>query len=191
MRIHTLSHRNEFGTWLTQNDLLGVGVEVGTFRGEYAEQLAKTWAGRKLHTCDPWAHYPEYLDGCVLDHSVLPRKPLDLEAVKAEAEGRLRQFGDKVEIHRVKGERLLMEFGPSSLSFVYLDGNHSYETVLRELRLAWTRVVPGGIVASHDAYNRHDDLQICGVLNASIEFGKEFGLEPYTTGCSSVWFEKE
>lgn len=34
--------------------------------------------------------------------------------------------------------------------FVYLDGLHTYQNVLKEMHHYWTRVLPGGILAGHD-----------------------------------------
>jgi SAM-dependent methyltransferase len=188
--ITQLSHRDQLGDWLTHAGLIGTGVEVGTFRGEYAALLAETWAGHLLHTCDPWEHYEGYRDGCVLDHHKPGRPKLDLEVLRQEATARLAPFGGKVQVHQCKGIELIAEFGPLALDFVYLDGAHDHATVMRELQAAWGVVRPGGIVASHDYYNRQDSLQDCGVESAIKEFSAMIGVSPHITACTSAWLQK-
>jgi hypothetical protein len=189
--LESLLSRDELGYWLNANDMRGVGVEIGTFKGEYAHHLLSTWNGETLHTCDPWKHYDGYLDGCVLDHSTPERPRLDMEKLKKEAEGRLKEFGSRCQIHRLKGTEMLEKLVDGSLTFCYLDGFHGRETVAAELNLAWNKVGPGGIVGGHDFYSRHDSLQDCGVLEAVWDFcHNKIDKRPHVTFCTSWWFQK-
>ena len=57
-------------------------------------------------------------------------------------------------------------FADSSLAFVYLDANHYYEHVLRDLELFWPKVMPGGMMAGHDL----GDVFDFGVQRAVTKF---------------------
>ena len=48
-----IEHRNEFGNLLTHYDLNGKGVEIGTFKGEFAKTILSNWNGT-LYMVDPW-----------------------------------------------------------------------------------------------------------------------------------------
>jgi hypothetical protein len=168
---------------------MGVGVEVGTFKGEFASTVASSWRCSTLHTCDPWKHYEGYVDGCVLDFGN-SRKPIPMSELEAEARGRLAAHGSKVTIHKVSGATLLKEFVPGSLSFVYLDGNHAYEVVKAEMELAWRALSPGGLLGLHDTYYRGDEFQHCGVWPAVWEFAHDKNIIPHLTFCTSSWFLK-
>ncbi len=41
-------------------------------------------------------------------------------------------------------------FADASVDFVFLDANHSYESVVNDLRAWWPKIRPGGMLAGHD-----------------------------------------
>ena len=61
------------------------------------------------------------------------------------------------------------------LDFVYLDGDHSYKNVKKELELYYPKVKSGGLLAGHD-FNGDDN----GVERAVIEFFGAKGLQVNT-----------
>jgi hypothetical protein len=64
-----------------------------------------------------------------------------------------------------------------SLSFVYIDADHSYDGVKQDLALSRFKVHANGIIAGHD-YNQE---RFSGVYNAVNEFIKEFNLKAVFT----------
>ena len=68
----------------------------------------------------------------------------------------LERFGlrDKVEIIAEPIEDVKSRFADDSLDVVFIDGDHRYEAVLRDLRIARRIVKPGGAIAVHDYGNR-------------------------------------
>jgi predicted O-methyltransferase YrrM len=50
-----------------------------------------------------------------------------------------------------------------SLDFVFIDGDHSYNAVIRDVGIYWNKVKPGGIFAGHD-------WQLPDVNRAVIEY---------------------
>lgn len=187
-KITDLIDRNGLGYWLNSNELNGVGVEIGTHKGEYAEHLSKTWQCSRFHTCDPWTHHPGYVDGCVIDFDHGMAK-VDLDKMKAAAIARLSNFKN-TQVHQIHGAKLLEIFPDNFLSFVYCDGDHAYETVKAEFDLAWKKLAKGGVLGTHDCYHRHDNLQHCGVWDVVFEKSKEWGIKPHLTYCTSAWFVK-
>ncbi len=110
-----------------------VGAEIGVFAGYYSEILCKTIPGLKLHSIDTWA-----------DPSTRSAK------VYAQAKERLAPYGVKI----IKGASVAEapSFKDQSLDFVYIDGNHAYESVKEDIE-AWTpKVRAGGIVSGDDYY---------------------------------------
>ncbi len=187
--MRSLLNRDVFGDWLNSHHIVGVGVEVGTYRGDYANLIRSTWKGAVLHTCDPWAHYDGYVDGCVRDYNK-NREPLDLESYKKEAEDKLSKFGTSAVVHRTTGTNLLKEFSDGALDWVYLDGAHDYGTVMAEFELAWKKISRGGVVGGHDLYTRDDAEQKCGVWDVVWSKARELNLQPHVTHCTSWWFQK-
>lgn len=63
-----------------------------------------------------------------------------------------------------------MLLGAQAFDFVFIDGSHEYEDVLRDVRLLRSRVADGGVLAGHDYYT---DGNFPGVRKAVDElFGK-------------------
>lgn len=187
--LSKLVNREMFGNWLMANGLNKLGVEVGTFRGEYANHLLNTWGG-SLITIDPydWMRDVTYKDGCYVDWD--KQQTLDEEAVYQEAAKRLEVHGARCELWRKTSLDAVNLFADGELDFVYLDGNHSFESVSAELPVWWRKVRPGGVLCGHDFYNRDDELQQCGVATAVLNFCQIKAIHPHITHCSSWWLTK-
>lgn len=71
---------------------------------------------------------------------------------------------------------------PAMFDFLYLDDDHRYGHVVRELEAWWPRIVPGGVLAGHDF---HGDFP--GVVRAVVE---RFGLDRVMTGRRDWWVVK-
>lgn len=39
---------------------------------------------------------------------------------------------------------------PDDLDFVYIDGNHNYEYVKKDINIYYKKILPGGIISGHD-----------------------------------------
>jgi predicted O-methyltransferase YrrM len=69
----------------------------------------------------------------------------------------------------------------SSLDFVFIDADHSYESVREDIIAWWPKVKAGGIISGHDYH-----MGAPGVINASNEL---FGYVRVTGSC--WWVRKE
>lgn len=187
--LRRLVNRDQFPLWLNDNGLLGLGVEIGTYRGEYAEHLLTHWAGTRLMCVDPWTALTpdEYLDGCTLDHLTL--NPLDMEAIMAEAQRRIEPFESRASLFIGRSSEYAARY-TSPLDFAYIDGNHDYAHVAEDIALLWPRIKSGGVLGGHDFYTRDDYLQRADVANAVWDFADSIGIRPHVTSCTSWWFVK-
>ena len=61
-----INGRDDIPRFLNEEKLTGVGVEIGTHRGDYALTILNTWRGT-LYCIDPWDNYDDvqvsYLSG--------------------------------------------------------------------------------------------------------------------------------
>lgn len=71
-------------------------------------------------------------------------------------------------------------FDDNSLDFVFLDGNHSYEGVKKDITAWLPKIKSGGLISGHDYYNP------CGVKKAVDELLKDFE----TSKESCVWHKQ-
>lgn len=116
------------------------GAEVGVERAMYSEVLCRENPSLKLFCVDAWEPYRGYRDHV---------NAAKLERFYTEAQERMQPYPATVFLRKFSVEAA-KDFADGSLDFVYLDGNHKYESVVEDLA-AWARKVRvGGIVAGHD-----------------------------------------
>jgi hypothetical protein len=132
-----------------------VGAEIGVWRGDNALDILQTLDVKTLFLIDPYLPY--------IDNDGL-RVPLpDLKVAKR----RLSRFADKIE-WVLKSSSEAANLLPSSLDFVYIDGNHSYDFVKDDVEVYFPKLVQGGVLGGHDFSS---DYQ--GVMLAVTDFVKE------------------
>lgn len=160
--------RNQFPALLKSKGLHGHAVEVGTHRGEFAATLLAAWNGR-LTCVDPWK--PDYD----------PEDPAscgDRQADYQTALITLQPYMDRVRIMHTTSEEACKAFHGEGIEFCYIDGNHQYEYVKRDIHDWWPKLVSGGILAGHDIVCPGTDNGSWGryVQPAVLEFAAEHSL---------------
>jgi hypothetical protein len=122
----------------------GTGCEIGVFKGSFSRQLVDVLQPRKLHLVDPWT--PQ-------DIRLWQKKSQEFHwNCMREVQSKLAKeiANHQVIIHQAFSVDILALFPTHYLDWIYLDGDHRYETVRLELELAHTRVKPNGLIMGHD-----------------------------------------
>ena len=116
-----------------------VGVEVGVEQGVYGERLCQLIPGLKLYAVDCWQAHKGYRD------HVSQEK---LDGFYSVARSRLAPYGcTLLKTWSVDAAR---NFHDGELDFVYIDANHDFANVVKDIA-AWSpKVRKGGIIAGHD-----------------------------------------
>ncbi len=165
MNIVKMECRLGLADLLNKLDLVGIGVEVGVWRGDFSIPFKQRWLGQKLYLVDPWMKLDDYDD---IRCDMFDEK--DYEYVLKQTQ----RFGATVEMVQSTSEEAAI-FLPNNLDFVYIDANHSYEHTLQDLNLWWPKMKKGGILAGHDMFNEaHPEVH-----KAVFEFAETNKLEPY------------
>lgn len=73
---------------------------------------------------------------------------------------------------RNKSESVVTKFNDSEIDVLYLDGDHSYESVKKGLELYYPKVREGGVIGGHDYGKAHE-----GTVKAVDEFCEEYDLK--------------
>jgi hypothetical protein len=177
-----MESRLEFGQHLIDLGLIREGVEIGVLFGEYSECLLSTWPG-VLNLVDPWIQQPSrtYKDGC---------NSVDFDEAIEITRNRLKRYEDRVRFWRMFSTDAAAHFKDGSLSFVYIDGNHSYNSAKADIQAWLGKVEKGGILGGHDYYDIASHYQNCGVKSAVDEFVNLHNLKLQTTECTSWWITK-
>jgi len=125
----------------------GVGAEIGVWKGDFSQVLLDRAQPKTLHLIDPWRFVsgrPHLWYGGA--------KARDQDAMDAIYSDVCRRFRDdaRVIVHRASSDKLLELVQSGSLDWAYIDGDHSRESVLRDLHLCWEAVRPGGLLLGDD-----------------------------------------
>lgn len=115
-----------------------VGVEVGVYKGEYLEVLAKS--GLKLYGVDPWREYGDFT------HS-RGQKRLDEQFEHTE---RLVAKYPNCSLIRKTSMEAVEDFEDNSIDFVYIDANHGLRYIVEDLWEWSKKVRSGGVISGHD-----------------------------------------
>ena len=136
------------------------GVEIGTYKGEFAEVIAKS--GLELYGVDPWLSYPNYLY-----FSKYEQDQVVLNEQYEESKRVLKPYPNAHLIRKMSMDAL-EDFEDESLDFVYIDGNHTFRYVAEDIA-EWTKKVKkGGIVCGHDYFYGRPSSVVRYVVDAYV-----------------------
>jgi len=140
----TRKHK-EFVLKLMPNN--SVCAEIGVYIGKFSEDILKKTKPKKLYLIDPWFHDEEFFKG---NHS----SPKLFNIGKNEERYQLvkKKFANNpvVSIIREKSEIALEKFPDDFFDWVFIDGDHNTEAVLKDLDLSLRKVKPNGYIAGDD-----------------------------------------
>lgn len=149
-----------------KNRKLLVGAEIGVQRGFNARSILKALPQISFYyLIDPYITYHNLGNWYgVRDNGDTTYSWLEIAEVVLE------KFKNKIKFIRKMSEDAVDDI--PMLDFLYIDGNHDYEFVKKDVNLYWNKIKVGGIMAGHDF-----NASCCGVRPAVVEFCKENGLQ--------------
>lgn len=168
--------REELPYILNARGLVGRGAEIGVRKGNYSKLLLETWEGKKLFSVDPWKEFDdtEYQDGANVSqakHNSFYRETLH----------KLAAFEERSDVLRMTSAEAAPEFETGELDFAYLDAQHHYEAVEKDIRLWWPKIRPGGLLCGDDYMDGYLNGTKFGVKSAVDEFVAEKDLRLYVS----------
>ena len=162
---------------LNQHNL--VGVEIGVYQGGNAESILETLDINKLILVDPYEEYDEHtLIKRAKDNNTTAQKILN--DAKKQTQDRLKNFKNVSFVYE-KSEAAVTNFEDESFDFIYIDANHSYESVKQDIELWFPKVKRGGIIGGDDFQNGFVP-ELNGCVNAILEFVSKNELQLYNDG---------
>jgi len=138
-------------------------IEIGVAAADNSLSILKELTVDKLFLIDPYVPYE--FDGRTWDPS----------ADYAGAVAKLAEYPQVVWLRKTS-ESAVREFqNEEGVDFVYIDGNHSYASVKKDIELYYPLIKDNGLIGGHD-YTPYTET----VMKAVNEFAEEAGLELHT-----------
>lgn len=159
-----------------------IGVEIGVWRGYHAAEMLMKLNISKLYLIDPYKKYKEYTQKELVNK---------INEAKICVKKTLKDFQDKI-IPIYKMSEIAAKEVSELLDFVYIDGNHEYEFVKKDIESWYPKIKTNGLIGGHDYIN-----DFPGVIKAVDEFcfqnkkilHTEFGINmPNCKGFTRDWW---
>ncbi len=136
----------------------GIGLEIGIKTGGASADILTHTNTQHLYMVDPWKRNFSKTQKLYSKK----RDPEDDYQFVIKKFAKL--FSDRSTIIRKKSEDAIKDV-PGKLDFIFIDGNHEYEYVMRDLLLWTPKIRKGGLVVGHDWWSNFP-----GVIRAVIDF---------------------
>jgi len=129
-----------------------VCAEIGVFRGDFSERILLLARPSRLHLIDRW----KYEADATYEQSLYGSSHASGQPAMDGVFNSVRERFDQeiqvrtVVLHRAPSEEAAAQFADDYFDWVYIDGNHLYEFVLRDLESYYPKVKQGGYIAGDD-----------------------------------------
>ncbi len=156
--LKVLTDKPTLLNFLPKHSIVG---EVGVSRGKYSEKILAVAQPKKLYLIDSWGN--EFYKS---------HKKIVEDLFKKEVSS------GQVIICQGISTVVLEKFEDGLFDWVYLDSDHGYENVARELEICRKKVKVGGIIAGHDyVTGQWLKRERYGVVEAVNEFCNKYNWE--------------
>lgn len=155
-----------------------IAAEIGVARGDNAVVMLRNLDIGRLYLVDPYIAYSEKITRVRFDRKVSQEECDNNKKAMIE---QMKLFFDKVCFLKENSETASKMFSDRSLDFVYIDGNHDYEYLQKDLEL-WlpkTKFVLCG-------HNYDDDCHF-DIKKAVDEFADKYKFKVVTTPNDIDW----
>lgn len=149
-----------------------VGLEIGVSEGETSEYLLMLCPTLTLHGVDPYINYYDWNPEWGI---------LDQESMYPHVVARFAPYNKRMNLHKLKSDEAAPLFTDNMFDFIFIDGLHEYDQVLKDCQNYYSKVKEGGIFSGHD-FNA-----IPGVQKAVKEFADSVNKEIFFIE-KDVWY---
>lgn len=152
-KVHDYVSKKRARRWLLHSlPPNSVGLEIGVHLGDFSQQVLDVVRPARFHLVDPWM----YIADDDYKGSLYGGSKSDGQAAMDQRFGLVQErFRSEINqgivtIHRASSEDAVNEFPDEYFDWIYIDGNHIYEFVKKDLDLYSSKVKDGGIIAGDD-----------------------------------------
>ena len=157
-----------------------VTAEIGVGYGHNSYNILANLPVKKHYCIDPYLDYKEH---AVVNQGVQDRN------YKEVTEYLVGKFGNKVKFIREKSQEAVGLFPDDVLDVLYIDGNHWYEYIKKDIELFYPKIKTGGVIGGHDFCATYgNDIGNAEVCRAVIDFIDNNNLNNLLDGRSTDWW---
>ncbi len=176
-KIHNNLHENS----VTSRDFLlqslpknSIGLEIGVNNGDFSERILEIVRPKKLHLIDPWKFFDSnsYNNTPYGKESVSGQLEMDKKFENVKNLFSTEILNEQIIIHRGFSEEIIPIFEDDYFDWIYVDGNHLYDYVKKDLQLCYHKSKNNSMITGDDYYDDlpENDWSEGGVKKAVDEF---------------------
>jgi FkbM family methyltransferase len=169
----------------------GIGVEIGVLRGEYSKLILERWNNGTLYLIDTWRHLSKYIDMNGQDDQY------HYDCMVKTAEN-IKPWQHRAHMIRMDSSLSADMFPDEYFDFIYIDADHSYEGVVKDIEAWWPKIKKGGLFCGDDYIPDNGDIWLIvddkqtyagkfGVRHAVTEFATKINVKIYSTINEPYW----
>lgn len=148
-----------------------VGCEIGLAEGFTTEYLLSSNHTLTLYGIDPFANYIDW-NGNNLN---------EREIVRQEFLKRTEKFGERLIFIRKYSDDAVNDIPDNSLDFIFIDGLHTYEQLMKDMTNYYPKVKKGGIFSGHD-------YTLIKCIRDAVDFFANLQKKNVSTTDCDVWY---
>lgn len=156
-----------------------VGIELGTDGGTTTLYLLQQIPTLLLHGIDPYIPYVDWGGNSFSWHGGLNH---DNNDSYTSFMNKIKPFGERYVHHKKTSDDAVTDFEDESMDFIFIDGLHTYEQVLKDCRNYYPKLKKGGLFCGHDFRT------IAGVNRAVTEFASSVEIPSINIMRQDVWY---
>ena len=148
-------------------DQIFTGIEIGTGAADLTVTIMNNFQNCHIHTIDPWVH----VDGAEFEAGEPQQRHDNAQKI---ARQRIEPFKDRATILHMTSKEALIH-APKEVDFVWIDGDHTGQTVEFDCDSYLPLVKKGGIFGGHDFGQVHPLTEIImKKFNSRLNSGNDF-----------------
>jgi hypothetical protein len=158
--------------------------EIGVFKGDFSKLILQKMDPEELHLIDIFEG--QMCSGDKDGNNIV------WTSLESEYENLKKTYSDNkvVTLHKGYSQDILETFPNEYFDYIYIDGDHSYEGVKKDLIISFKKIKKDGLICGHD----YSKAMFPGVVRAIDEFCNQENYEmKYLTkdGCPSFCLTKK
>jgi len=135
-----ISRWGQVAEWLTQKPP-SIGAEIGVKEGRFITYLLSRFPDLKMYAIDPWENQPNGSE---------TYQGWDWKLIYKKYCGNISPYRNRVFEIRDYSENAAKKIKNKSLDFVFIDAQHDYVSVKRDIKIWTPKIKLGGLLCGHD-----------------------------------------
>jgi hypothetical protein len=129
-----------------------VCAEIGVHEGDFSEEILRSVKPVRLHLIDPWEYQETaaYKDAWYGGRASEGQLTMDRRFRSVQRRFSKNIGAGQLVLHRGYSRHVAAEFSDGYFDWIYIDGNHLFEYVKRDLESYYAKIKPGGYIAGDD-----------------------------------------